>query len=421
MLAQQTRFSPSRGIKNPLLQLLDVAMSLSFAFIRIASRTTSQNILDFETPHALRIHISSLSSPNFASSYSLGSIGLLDGSISYLYSSRALSSLASKSNQIGLRSLIHGYRQSLELKQPDQASSWEVWYQGKRIDRKDTLLYGRLYLPRSTLEALYMRRLSPKTQLKVSCVSDSRLPNGGTILAHLQHDAAKHSTEYLYSTDSALLGIKTLYNFGYEREINSMRPNEGLDFTHATGGSTPTATTGDRLLKANGRLSAGAEIYYGLLNKSGGLSAGLRFITLPSHPGFPYTMTCTLNPLMGNLSSSYSVLANRRLSFGTRFDFNVYSYESDIQIGVQQWLRKKTEASGNLSWAREKMDLADQSNLEDEALSGCVKARMDQRGSVALLWEGRFKDLLYSCGTTLDLRNRNNMIKSFGIELQYSS
>lgn len=84
----------------------------------------------------------------------------------------------------------------------------------KFVPRTEALLYGRLFLPHSTLEALYLRRLTPKTQLKVSCVSDSRLPNGGTILAHLQHDAAKHNTEYIYSTDSALLGVRGLYNFG---------------------------------------------------------------------------------------------------------------------------------------------------------------------------------------------------------------
>ena len=78
------------------------------------------------------------------------------------------------------------------------------------------MLYGRLFLPRSTLEALYLRRLTPKSQLRISCVSDSRLPNGGTILAHLQYDAAKHNTEYIYSTDSALLGVRGLYNFGPE-------------------------------------------------------------------------------------------------------------------------------------------------------------------------------------------------------------
>ena len=47
--------------------------------------------------------------------------------------------------------------------------------------RLDSLLYGRLYLPSSTLEALYMRRLSPTQLLRLSYVSNSRLKNGGTV------------------------------------------------------------------------------------------------------------------------------------------------------------------------------------------------------------------------------------------------
>ena len=51
-------------------------------------------------------------------------------------------------------------------------------------------------------------------QVNVRCVSDSRLPNRGSLLALLQHDRGKYSTEYLYSTDSALLGVRSLHNFG---------------------------------------------------------------------------------------------------------------------------------------------------------------------------------------------------------------
>ena len=178
------------------------------------SDVCSPDIINFETPKALRFHVSSLSSSNFASSYSLGSTGLLDGSISYLHSSCVLRDIKSKSRQIDLRAIVPAYHHLQFLKPPDEASWWEIWHRGLRIDRKHTLLYGRLDLPRSTLEALYMRRLSPKTQINISCVSDSRLPSGGTILAHLQHDAGKHCCEYLYSTDSALLGVKGLYNFG---------------------------------------------------------------------------------------------------------------------------------------------------------------------------------------------------------------
>lgn len=178
--------------------------------------------------------------------------------------------------------------------------------------------------------------------------------------------------------------------------------------------------------QAHGRFSAGGEIYYGLLNKSGGISTGLRFSTLPSHTGFPYTMTLTVNPLMGNLSSTYSVLASPLLTLSSRFDFNVYSYESELQVGTELWRRKEMLLTEDLNWARLKMgqkvfdDRSD--DLDDRNdMAGCLKARLDQRGGLGLLWEGRVKELLYSCGATIDLRGGENMFRGFGVEVQYSS
>ena len=290
----------------------------------------------------------------------------------------------------------------------------------------EALLYGRLFLPRSTLEALYLRRLSPKTQLKVSCVSDSRLPNGGTILAHLQHDAARHNTEYIYSTDSALFGVRGLYNFGPDPTLTHPLSEASPDPTISTANEAAALATSQAHSQPHGRFSAGGEIYYGLLNKSGGISTGLRFATLPSHTGFPYTMTLTLNPLMGNLSSTYSVLASPLLTLSSRFDFNVYSYESELQIGTELWRREEKPLTDDLNWARIKMGqkvLDNRTNIPNDQneMAGCLKARLDQRGGLALLWEGRKKELLYSCGATIDLRGGENMFRGFGLEVQYSS
>jgi hypothetical protein len=65
----------------------------------------------------------------------------------------------------------------------DFASNLEGVLTGENhiLERIASLLYGRLYLPSSTLEALYMRRISPTQQLRLCCVSDSRLKNGGTV------------------------------------------------------------------------------------------------------------------------------------------------------------------------------------------------------------------------------------------------
>lgn len=257
-----------------------------------------------------------------------------------------------------------------------------------------------MYLPRPSLEALYLRRISPQTQIKLSCVSHSDISQGASLLTLLQRDVGKHCTEYLYSTDSALLGFRGLYNFGPDPRKFS---NEQVSPEYL-----------------QGRFSAGAEIYYGILNKTAGMSTGLRFTTLPRHTGFPYTMTATLNPLMGNLSSTYSVKAGRNVALSSQFDFNFYSYESDLRLGCEIW--RKHERKG-VEWAEKMMRSGgwkESSLRPDEDVSGVLKARWDQNWNIGLLWEGRTKDLLFSAGVTLDLQRREQIFRAVGAEIQYS-
>lgn len=312
----------------------------------------------------------------------------------------------------------------------------------KFTNAQDALLYGRLYLPTSTLEGLYLRRLTPLTHFRLTCVSSSRLPNGGSMLALLHHATPRHSTEYMYSTDSALLGIRSLYNFGPLPLPQTPSPH--------------------------GRFSAGFELYYGLLNKSSGTSLGLRFATLPAHTGFPYTMTLTLNPLMGNLSSTYSVRASERLALSSRFDFNVYSYESELRVGLELWRRRRrqqrelskplmsdAEASEGESLQRSegvlhstaaaaitiptdegaKPEGIGSSNNDDDDTAGVLKARIDQRGNIGVVWEGRVKELLYACGVVVGrgkgigsgrgegdwTGGGGGLVSGLGLEISYSS
>ncbi|KAI9856341.1 MAG: Mitochondrial distribution and morphology protein 10 [Vezdaea acicularis] len=364
-----------------------------------ALTATTRTLLDFKIPWGIHFDASSLSSPNLATSYSLGSAGVIHGSISYLYSSLPLNDVQNSSN-IELGRVIQGYRQLQELRRPDEPFWWEVWRGGRRVDRKNSLLFGRLYLPTSMSEGLYLRRLTPTQQVKISYVSDSKLRNGGTILALHARDVGKYCTETLFSTDSALLGIRGLYNFGPDPR-NPTLPD-------------PPATPSSQE-KLYGRLSAGGELYYGVENKSGGMSAGLRFTTLPQHTGFPLTMTLTTNPLMGNLSAAYAVKAGKDLAIATQFDFNFYSYESGLVLGCELWRRRQKE-DVERSRAREN----GVARVDDD-IQGVLKARINQSGCIGLLWEGRMKDLLFSFGSAIDLRKRDRPFRTLGIEFQYSS
>ena len=254
-------------------------------------------------------------------------------------------------------------------------------------------------------------------------------------------DFGKYSTEYLYSTDSALFGARGLYNFGPD-------PREAAHDTKSDNSGLETKAHG-----LNGRFSAGAEVYYGILNKSGGVSTGIRFATLPRHTGFPYTMTLTLNPLMGNLSSTYAVKASTSLALCSRFDFNFYSYESEFQVGMELWRQRQNDE--DLMWALNKLsepgkggwgEPAAQGSLpqvdkqqytdgkafdlplsesiggyDNERTAGVLKTRVNQDGDIKVLWEGKVKELLYSFGVHIDFKQREQIFRGIGLEFQYSS
>ena len=387
----------------------------TFPIHELRNRQTA--LLDFPTPLGLRLHISSLPTPNLATSYTLSTTGLVDGSLSYLYSSLPLQ-IPSRSTLLDLHALITGYRHLSAPPAPELAHYWEEWRAGRRVDTRDVLLYGRVFLPRNRLEAMYLRRTKPTQLLRIQAVSDKALPNGGTVLATLANDHGKYSTEYLYSTDSALLGLRALYNFGADPRLPTS-PSSPSEIPQAE--------------EQAGLFSLGSELYYGALNKSFGLSTGLRFTTLPRYEGFPYTMTLTLNPLMGNLSSSYSVKAGRHLALSTRFDFNFYSYESGVMAGLElwrmtrrpevdvQWAVRKMEETPGWSAPRAPKEEGKKGVPSEEEVLGILKARVDQDWRIGLLWEGRWKELLFTVGANVDLKRREQIFRGVGLEVQYSS
>ncbi|KAJ5246672.1 Protein of unknown function DUF3722 [Penicillium chermesinum] len=420
----------------------------------LSLNTTAQSILDFSTPERLRVRLSSLSTPHFATSYSLGTVGLLDGSVSYLFSTVPFHDTPSRSALVPLRKISPGYRQVHAPSAPAETWKWGSLLDGVNIpglkntsssslmgdeennaindasNSKATLLHGSLHLPSpTTLNALFLRRISSTMQLSLAVCSTQGPPLSksapqASMLATLSHDTGKYSNEYLFSTDNSLFGWRGLWNFGPDPRY----PREG---------SPPAPSL----------LSAGAEAYYSPISSLIGISTGLRFSTLPaatevpvqsssssSHPSpissFPYTLTLTLTPITGSLSTTYSLRASPNLAFSSRFGFNVYSWESEMVAGFELWRRNKKSdplADDDLEWARRKVRLYDFStplpgsaapplaldpvrpepavvSPEDsntEADDSVIKLRVDQSWNVRLLWEGRVKELLVSAGVGL--------------------
>ncbi|KAL2263923.1 hypothetical protein VTK26DRAFT_4304 [Humicola hyalothermophila] len=420
---------------------------------------TARELIDFPLPRGLRLTLSSLATPHFATSYQLGTVGIVDGSISYLHSSVPLTRIAAKSDRIPLPALLRSYRRLHDLNSQDRQWFWGLDQSTEPASTasagdepgpagdSSSLLYGRLYLPQSLLEGLVVRRLSPALQVQLSAVSERTLRNGGTLLGLVQYDKGKYGVEGLASTDGGLLGVRGLYNFGGDTSAVGSPPVD-----HAASDNNGNGER-DRIY---GRFSAGGELYYGTLNKSGGMSLGARFATLPAHRGTPLTATLTINPLMGNINATYAVLAKDYCSLATRMEFNVYSYESDWAVGMELWSnrrpggfllgvdpnrqpdpepdapkRKERSFQAKLEWRLddEPGPEPDQSRLNQtpadsenkEAYRGVLKARLDQNLKIGLLWEGRVKSLIFSLGTGIDLRKLGEPFRSLGLEIQYSS
>lgn len=403
--------------------------------------TPPPELIDFPIPLGLRLTLSSLATPHFATSYQLGSVGVVDGSLSYLHASVPLTGVAAQSDRIPLPALLRAYRELHDLGAslaPSPAAAKPPPL------ARPSLLYGRLYLPQALLEGLVVKRLSPALQVQLSAVSDQSLRNGGTLLGLIQLDRGRYGVEGLASSDGGLLGVRALYNFGGD--------------TIST--STPTPSP-ERIY---GRFSAGAELYYGTLNKSGGASLGARFATLPTHRGTPLTATLTINPLMGNINASYAVLARDYCSLATRMEFNVYSYESEWAVGVEWWSRRRPagfllgalpegEEQGAVGVVndddaekaeRRRRERSFQARMEwrldepepvverpvverepavtgQERYLGVFKARLDQNLRIGLLWEGRVKSLIFSIGSGVDLQRLDEPFRNLGLEVQYSS
>ncbi|EON99141.1 putative mitochondrial inheritance component mdm10 protein [Phaeoacremonium minimum UCRPA7] len=461
---------------------------------------TANKLLNFPTPRGLRLTLSSLATPNFATSYHLGTVGVVDGSISYLYSTVPLSNtVVVQSDRIPLPELLRSYRQLSEIAssssvpasnspfldffRPAAAAIPEPTgdavtpardlngaahrHRSASHGHKHTLMYGRLYLPKSMLEALIARRLTPNLGVQLVAVSQEKIRHGGTLLGLLQYSEPRFGLEGLASTDGGLLGLRGVYNFG-----GDVSPLPFSGSAPALSGASATAGAGEALAvgegerdreRIYGRFSAGGEVYYGTLNKSGGMSVGARFQTLPTHKGTPLTATLTINPLMGNISTSYAVVARSYCTLATRMEFNVYSYESDWAVGMELWSKRRSLISGEndegekevkdqvspvepakksklrersfqakLEWRLDDPESDDGvttqpapgdtlGNGNEEEYLGVLKARLDQHLRIGLLWEGRVKSLLFSLGTGIDLRRLDQPFRTLGLEVQFSS
>jgi distribution and morphology protein 10 len=88
----------------------------------------------------------------------------------------------------------------------------------------------------------------------------------------LQHDTGRWCTEYTYSAEDSMLGVRLLHNFG-----KLAPPSGSADESERGGTKTKTKMKMKRIDEEDamegglkGRISAGAEIYFSAKEKSAG-------------------------------------------------------------------------------------------------------------------------------------------------------
>ena len=178
----------------------------------------------------------------------------------------------------------------------------------------------------------------------------------------LQHDTGRTCTEYTWSAEDGMFGLRLLHNFGKL----VLSPEEAAKAYHSVSARSRRKRVDEEEAMEGGlkgRISAGAEVFFSARERSAGVSTGIRFTTLPdatppsfqlppaarsvlpSSPSYtpsqpPTSITALFNPMLGHISGAYAARVTRNLSMCSRFDFNVYSYESEWTMGMEWWMRR---------------------------------------------------------------------------------
>lgn len=142
--------------------------------------------------------------------------------------------------------------------------------------------------------------------------------------------------------------------------------------------------------------------------------------------------------MLGHMSGAYAARVSRDLSLASRFDFNMYSYESEWTMGAEWWLRRAPSTEADEGAEPIPSLVSDPTNTTNDVI-GVVKARASTSQvrlpsfghssqtlktfiqNVSLMWEGRLRNMLVSLGVVSDFSSRTKPIKAIGLELSYFS
>ncbi|GME97488.1 unnamed protein product [Ambrosiozyma monospora] len=265
-----------------------------------------------------------------------------------MYSSVDMTGVYQDSTHLPLQSLLQSYR----FVQPHSTNQWPSDL--RKGNERPYMMYGKMYFPSQFLEGMLIKRLSNTSQVIVKFISSpklQKLANPASIISlQFQRQTPSNSMEFIFSSKDALTGFRYLYNFGTSsnqytsnansssnyhvhnnhnhNHINSSLDPQNQDTNHNHQHTTPQLPTESSLL------SLGCELWFAPYSMSPGLSTALRYSTHLTSSGKPLTITLAMNPLLGTVESTYAIKTDINSTFCSKYSFNLYSYESDLSLGV---------------------------------------------------------------------------------------
>lgn len=326
---------------------------------------SSQNILDFKVPFGAWLQLNSQPSKVTLNNCTFSGLGSIQGSISYLYTPIPIDIIPSVKAPLDLLS-----EHFFKVESPPLPTT---------LKEKQNLLYGRMFMPAQAVEAMAIHRLGPSTQLVSKWVCDPRLPKPFVLTSTWQRRSPNHTTELIWSSHENLLGVQALYNVASWTDITA---------------------------SFQSKLAMGFELFYAASKKAPGLSLASRYSTYSKYTATPLTLTTVLNPLMGNISVAYALKPTQHSALSSRFDFNLYSYVSDLTVGGELWRTEPISAA------------ADQPKLKNKVMSVFKASTSLATQTLKVLFETSYKDFMISLGAIACYSDRSTPIH-YGIELIY--
>ncbi|CCF60433.1 hypothetical protein KAFR_0K00780 [Kazachstania africana CBS 2517] len=428
--------------------------------------STSRALLEFHIPKTFKFQTSNRSTTNTFSTLEIDRNNKINGSLTYLYTDADnVEKIVKSSSQVLLQDATETYRhiQPFFSRQLDDIT---------HAFEPKSLYYGRIYYPKSTLEAMIIKRFNVNTQLVVKCISNM-YSDMNIMLLNWQRTKGQNLQEFVVSSNGLLCGYRVLHNFI----------------------SSPSKFNNS--LYNNSSMSLGGEVWLGLSTLTPGCSTTLRYCTNSANTGRPLTLTFSWNPLFGHISSSYTAMTTSNSTISAKYDFNLFSIDSNLSFGCEFWksgskindpdlessfenvatfetTTSNTSDAGPVTtrhYSTVENDVLSLSPHEERLLNDLTDTfseslqKMDKEKSIIerfknkfrnenftqvwkfatslrdrnlkILWEGKFREFLISAGTELvfsrdvliskgfddsnNAQNNNSKIPAkFGIKIQYS-